>query len=107
MTLDKYIQKLEKFTNRKSSLFNNYIEPKLIQITNHIKIEPKYTEFYDLLMSHFKVIVIKFNKFKTSNTKLMTVKLIDIINKNKIILKKLNKILSDIMEWYIILLIFI
>ena len=98
-----YIQPLEDFFNKNTNFYNNYIK-------NNVDImETKQNQYTDSKISpsfHFNQLSIIFVEFKNENENIMNKNISEIIDINIIVLQHINNLISMIMEWYIILLIY-
>ena len=93
-TLRKYLQNVEDFFNQKSVLFKDYIHKELLMLKCKRKKKKHYL--------HLKELYSQFVDFKKKFSKYLDEDL-NKINKN--ILEEFNDYISNIMEWYVILLI--
>lgn len=92
ITLSKYLHLIEEFFNKKSLAFTKYVNPELLKITFQKK----------KVNIHYKELYRNYNNFKKTNIQLLDKKLYEIDHS---VLEKINDLISNIMEWYIIILI--
>jgi len=98
-TLIQYIQLLDDFFNKKSYLYNKYIE----NIIENISSNKKSSTISPLI--HFNELKLLYDEFKTTYSFYMNKTILYIFNNMIDILNHINNMTSMIMEWYIILLV--
>jgi len=91
-----YLEPLNNFFNKKGSLYKNHVEDK--------KVLDKF--FKDKVCEQLDDLKLLFTHYKENNSKLLKENLLYVFKNNLAILHKLNDILSCLMEWYTILLLF-
>lgn len=102
-TLQFYINNLEKLFNQESYFFKKYFEEKIDTMKKN---QDNVTGSKISPLVHYNELNNLFNEFKDQYNELMGKNIFYIIKNKKEILYRINNIISMIMEWYIVLLIY-
>lgn len=101
--------------------FNDYLKI-LDDILNHCKFpdmlkkdigdlcvgeKDTHPNLYNIsILRHFKIIAEEFNKFKNDNKELLNKTMLEMYNNHKDVLENVNNLTSNMMEWYVLLLVY-
>lgn len=102
-TLFNYIKQLEDLFNVNSDFYNKYIKEQVHMMEIN---QSRYKDSKVTPQVHYNEIKHIFNQFKEDTFNLMDKSITYIIKTNVSILERINNIISMLMEWYVILLIF-
>ena len=102
-TLQFYINNLEKLFNQESYFFKKYFEDKIDTMKKN---QDNVTGSKISPLVHYNELHKLFNEFKDQYKDMMDKNILYIIKNKKDILYRINNIISMIMEWYIVLLIY-